>query len=53
MNIKIKHLCNTEHYSSGSPIFNLKTNKVIGIHSGAIINKNESKNNIGILLKYP
>ena len=50
----IKHLCNTEHCSSGSPILNLKTNKVIGIHNGAIINKNnETKYNKGILLKYP
>ena len=50
----IKHLCNTEHCSSGSPILNLKTNKVIGIHSGAIMNKNkEIDYNIGILLKYP
>ena len=49
-----KHSCNTEHCSSGSPILNLKTNKVIGIHSGAIINeKKETKFNIGILLKYP
>ena len=32
----IKHLCNTEHCSSGAPILNLKTNKVIGIHSGFI-----------------
>ena len=49
----IKHLCNTEHCSSGSPILNLKTNKVIGIHSGAINKNNETKFNIGILLKYP
>ena len=47
----IKHFCNTEHVSSGSPILNLETNKVIGIHSG-FINK-EPKYNIGILLKYP
>ena len=47
----IKHLCNTESCSSGSPIMNLKTNKVIGIHSG-FINK-EPKYNIGVLLKYP
>jgi len=47
----IKHLCNTEHSSSGAPILNLETNKVIGIHSG-FINK-EIKYNIGILLKYP
>ena len=50
----IKHLCNTEHCSSGSPILNLKTNKVIGIHSGFIFNqKEETKYNIGIFLKYP
>ena len=49
----IKHLCNTEHSSSGSPILNLQTNKVIGIHSGAIIKNNMNKCNIGILLKYP
>jgi len=49
----IKHLCNTEHCSSGSPILNLETNKVIGIHSGTIIKNYESKYNIGILLKYP
>ena len=50
----IKHLCNTEHCSSGSPILNLSTNKVIGIHCGAIFNK-DKKNiyNIGILLKNP
>ena len=47
----INHFCNTENCSSGSPILNLETNKVIGIHSG-FINK-EPKYNIGILLKYP
>ena len=30
----IKHLCGTESGSGGSPIFNLETNKVIGIHFG-------------------
>ena len=50
----IKHYCNTEQCSSGSPILNLKTNKLIGIHSGSIVDKNkETKYNIGILLKYP
>ena len=50
----IKHLCNTDPCSSGSPILNLKNNKVIGIHSGVINNKNiEPQYNIGILLKYP
>ena len=53
----IKHLCNTEHCSSGAPILNLETNNVIGIHSGFINNKNneskEIKYNLGVLLKYP
>ena len=52
----IKHLCNTEHCSSGSPILNLKSNNVIGIHSGLIKNileNKEVKYNIGVLLKYP
>ena len=50
----IKHLCNTEHCSSGSPILNLTTNKVIGIHCGAIFNKDKKiMHNIGTLLKYP
>ena len=30
----IKHNCETEVYSFGSPIFNLETNKVLGIHKG-------------------
>ena len=29
---EIKHICSTENGSSGSPILNLETNKVIGIH---------------------
>ena len=50
----IKHLCNTEFCSSGSPILNLSNNKVIGIHKGTIPNKDKkAKYNIGILLKYP
>ena len=48
----IMHLCDTENCSSGSPILNLKANKVIGLHSGAIINNNMNKYNMGILLKY-
>ena len=47
----IRHYCNTEHGSSGSPILNLKTNKVIGIHSGFINKKTQF--NLGVLLKYP
>ena len=47
---EIKHKCSTEKGSSGSPILNLKTNKVIGMH------KEGSKVfnfNIGTFLKYP
>ena len=47
----IIHICSTNYGSSGSPILNLKNNKVIGIHKGA---PNDSKNfNYGTLLKYP
>ena len=44
------HKCSTKDGSSGSPIFNIKSNKVIGIHSKGM--KNE-KNNKGIFLNYP
>ena len=43
---KIIHKCSTEKGSSGSPILNLKTKKVIGVHQGAYKNLN-----IGIFLK--
>ena len=49
----IKHFCNTESCSSGGPILNLSTNKVIGIHKGCMKNQNRDKFNIGTLLKYP
>ena len=45
----ISHFCSTDHGSSGSPIFNLDTFKVIGIHSGYI----KTNTNIGTLIKYP
>ncbi len=48
----IRHKCNTESCSSGSPILNLSTNKVIGIHK-AFIKKGGKDFNIGTLLKYP
>ena len=35
---EIKHKCSTENGSSGSPILNLETNKVIGIHKEGSIN---------------
>ena len=46
----ITHLCNTGPYSSGSPILNLLTNKVIGIHTGIFMNIDFDN---GVLLKYP
>ena len=45
---EIKHICNTEHGSSGSPILNLSNNKVIGIHKQS--SDNVSK---GTFLKFP
>ena len=49
-NYDIKHTCNTENGSSGGPIINYFTNKIIGIHKGFIKNKNF---NIGTFLKFP
>jgi len=46
------HLCNTEKGSSGSPIFNLSNNKVIGIHKAGPKNSN-FKFNYGTFLKRP
>ena len=43
------HSCFSEEGSSGSPILNLKNNKVIGIH----IEHQRYQNNIGTFLKYP
>ena len=48
----IKHLCNTENGSSGGPILNLQTNKIIGIHKG-FIKKQSQSFNIGSFLKFP
>ena len=48
----IRHRCNTESGSSGAPIINLLTHKVIGIHKGFIHKKNENFN-IGTFLKFP
>ena len=46
----IKHLCNTEEGSSGSPILSAMTNKIIGIHKAA--NRRRGYN-FGTFLKYP
>ena len=44
------HKCSTELGSGGSPILNLNNNKVIGVHSSSLKNKNI---NIGTFLNYP
>ena len=46
----IKHLCNTENGSSGGPILNYATDKIIGIHKGYIQKK---QFNLGTFLKFP
>ena len=51
-NYDYKHLCNTEPGSSGSPILDLATNKLIGIHKGCI-HKSKGIFNIGTFLKNP
>jgi len=49
-NYEIKHICSTENGASGSPILNLETNKVIGIHKESSI---FNQSNFGTFLKYP
>ena len=46
----IEHTCTSEFGSSGSPILDLKTNKILGIHKGAESNK---KMNVGTFIKEP
>ena len=48
-NYNIHHLCSSVPGSSGSPIINLKNNKVIGIHKGA----SNNNWNLGTFLKKP
>ena len=49
-----QHKCHTQFGSSGGPILNLSTNKVIGIHLEARQDKNKNvMYNIGKLLKLP
>ena len=47
---KIEHFCSTESGSSGAPIINFETRKVIGLHIGYNANK---KVNLGTLLNNP
>ena len=49
-NLKIEHLCATKNGSSGAPIFNLNSFKVIGMHTGRHRNKDF---NCGIILRKP
>ena len=50
----IKHKCNTEVGSSGGPIFSAITKRIIGIHKGAISNRErKTAYNIGTFLKFP
>lgn len=49
-NYDIYHLCCTDKGSSGSPILNILTNKIIGIHKGTVNNQNYNK---GTILYYP
>ena len=48
----IRHFCNIKTGSSGAPILNYKTDKVIGIHKRIICLQNKQFN-IGTYLKYP
>ena len=49
-NDEIQHFCSTDSGSSGAPILNFETGKVIGVHFGFNENK---KINLGRLLKKP
>ena len=51
-NFDIKHKCNTGTGSSGAPILNLSTNKILGIHKG-FVKSNSENTNIGTFLKFP
>ena len=49
--IKIKYYCSTKNGSGGAPIFNLKNNKIIGVHQGRATRPLNYK--MGFFLKYP
>ena len=49
----IIHRCITDKGSSGGPIINCMTNKVIGIHKAYVQTNNENNYNIGTLLSFP
>ena len=49
-NYTISHLCSTEKGSSGGPLINILTHKVIGLHKGG---KEDKNFNLGTLLNIP
>ena len=54
-NFDMIHKCKTNLGSSGSPIFDLSSNHIIGLHKCYLNreNKNEESLNLGTFLKYP
>ena len=50
---EIKHECNTESGSSGSPILNFLDNKVIAMHKALVKKKGINQYNIGTFLIFP
>ena len=48
--ILLRHTCDTGIGSTGSPILNVKTNRVIGIHLSKVMNKSYG---LGTFLNYP
>ena len=53
-NFDMIHKCKTNYGSSGSPIFELSSNKVIGIHKSYLPKRDKNDSvNLGTFLKYP
>ena len=52
-NYNFIHKCNVELGSCGSPILNLTTNKVLGIHKSICEKKRNNFYNLGTILNYP
>ena len=48
--VLLRHTCGTGSGSTGSPILNVKTNRVIGIHLSKVMNKSYG---LGTFLNYP
>ena len=50
---KIEHFCSTEGGSSGAPLLNFETRKVIGLHIGYKQGNSNNKINLGTILNKP